>query len=126
MIAASEVTMQSRILLAAVVAACVTGTQSFAAAPAAPACLDFEQIEQLHMVSSTSAVAVTRRAEVYMVNFRTACQAWNSGGFFVFNRTRLGMCLDANDVLDVSTPAPPCTVQSVVPTQSVPIRSGQR
>jgi hypothetical protein len=60
-----------------------------------------------------------------MINFRTACQAQGSGAFFIFSRNRLGMCLDAGDVLDISTPAPPCTVQTVVPTQSVPIRSGQ-
>jgi hypothetical protein len=129
MIGASEVTMKGTILLAAVAAACVTGMQCFAAAQAPPAptaaCLDYDDLEQLHMVSSTSAVATTRRGEIYMVTFRSACQAMSSGAFFILERNRLGICLDANDRLDISTPAPPCTVQSVVPTQSVPIRSGQ-
>jgi hypothetical protein len=95
------------------------------AAPQPGACLRYDELDQIHMTTDTTAVAVNTRKIAYMVTFRTSCQARASGAFFILRRDRLGECLDAGDLFEVSTPAPPCTVQSIAPLQSIPVQGGR-
>jgi len=95
------------------------------AAPQPGACLRYDELDQIHMTSDTEAVAVNTRKVAYAVSFRNSCQARGAGAFFIMRHNRLGECMAAGDQFDISVPAPPCTIQSIAPLQSIPVQGGR-
>lgn len=99
-------------------------TVSAAAAAQQKACIPFDDIQQIHMVSGDTAIVSTRRDQ-YEVKFRGYCQVKGTGGFFIVNRDQTGPCLGAGQTLDTSLGVP-CPVQSVMMLQNVPIKGSQK
>ena len=112
-------------LRASAIALALAALPAAAAAPQPGACLRYDELDQIHMSSDTTAVATNTRKVAYMVTFRTTCQARSAGAFVILHRDRLGQCVDAGDLFEISTPSPPCTVQSISPLQSVPVQGGR-
>ena len=103
---------------------CLIANLAYAAPAPVKICVPFDDLQQIHKVSNTSAVATTRRA-TYMIIFRASCSAMSSGAFFIVNRERVGQCLDAGDVLDASDGIT-CVVSGVSELPAVAIKNGPK
>lgn len=88
------------------------------------ACLRYDQLQQLSVLDNKTATATSNR-QAYRVTFKGVCWAKASAAFFVLNRDRLGPCLDAGDILDVSDNSTPCVVDQVTLLPSVEVRFGR-
>ena len=75
-------------------------------------CLAYRDIEELQAVDQTSAVARTRR-DAYTITFRGRCMARDTAASFILTDTTHGICVTRGDRFALSTPQPPCTVDSV-------------
>ena len=95
-----------------------------AAAQPSRECLYYQDLEQLHATSGTTALATTRR-DAYTITFRNHCQAKSSAAFFVLRQPPLGFCVRRGDQFPISVPAPPCIVQDVTYLRSVRIQDGR-
>jgi hypothetical protein len=75
-------------------------------------CLAYRDIQQLDAVDQTTAIARTRR-DSYTITFRARCMARSTAANFIITDHTSGICVTRGDRFALSTPQPPCTVESV-------------
>lgn len=90
----------------------------------AQTCLRYDQLQQLSVLDNKTATATSNR-QAFRITFRGVCWAKASAAFFILNRDRLGPCLDAGDILDVSDNSTPCVVDQVTLLPSVEVKFGR-
>ena len=110
------------------ICAALAAALSVAAAPVlaaeTQACLRYDQLQQLSVLDTKTVTATTNR-QAYRVTFKGVCWAKASAAYFVLNRDRLGPCLDAGDILDVSDNSTSCVVDQVTLLPSVEVKFGR-
>jgi hypothetical protein len=76
-------------------------------------CVYYRDIGSMNAVDNETALITTTRREKYLVTFGNICTARQHGEFFILDRFKLGICVDAGDVFPTGGASAPCRVESI-------------